>query len=281
MDPDLIKKIASELQSIRPKLVTLHLSGEPLLHPEISRLISILKEKRLHVTFSTNGLLLTKQKIEEIIDAGLDCIRIDFAANKERYEDIRQNSVWDVVYNNILSLIEIKKKKNASEPLILLFNIDVVNNKRETTGNLHSMAKLFNKSTVKTLNLELHRWAGEFARASEEKGLYEELSLPEHVKGKYFPCPHIFGSFVITWNGDVVPCCRDLKKDYIIGNVQENSIKHLWNSEKMIELRRKQIEQKYMDIPLCRHCTMLWDNYDFLKFTKSSFQRLLFRIRGQ
>ena len=280
MDLELMKKISSELRSIQPKLVTLHLSGEPLLHPDIPQLISIIKKEKLNTALSTNGLLMTKQKIEKIIEAGLDCIRIDFAANKERYEEIRQNSVWDAVYENIKRLIELKRQKTSFKPLVLIFNIDVVKSKKESARNLNSLKELFNNGSVKTLNIELHKWAGEFAREAEESGLYEKLSLPDIPKGKYFPCPHIFGSFGITWDGDVVPCCRDLKKDFIIGNIKDNSIMQLWNSEKLMELRQKQIEKKYMDIPLCRNCTMLWGNYSLLKFTQRSLQNLIFRIKG-
>lgn len=276
MDVELMKKIAIDLRTIHPRMVTLHLSGEPLLHPEIARLVRILKQEDLAVTFSTNGLLLTRSKVEGLIEAGLDDIRIDFAANKERYEEIRQEAVWEVVYNNILTLLEVKRQKGLFNPRVLLVNMDITDDEGETAHNLAQLKDLFKDYTVEVLNLGLHTWAGEFAQKAKEDPLFKELSLLHEGRGKYFPCPHIFGSFVVTWDGDVVPCCRDLKKDYIIGNIKEHSIMELWNSDRMLQLRRKQILKQYNDIPLCRDCTQLWANYSLFKLAKNSLQRFFY-----
>lgn len=279
MDISLMHKIASELRSIRPLLVTLHLSGEPLLHPEIAALVKILKKEDLAVTFSTNAMLLTREKCEELIDAGLDDIRIDFAADKTKYEDIRRKAVWDVAYNNILTLLKIKKSRNLFRPRILIVNIDVAENEPAAAGNCKKLRDLFGDYPVEISNLEFHTWAGDFARSKKGDPFFAKLQAVNEKN--YFPCPHVFGSFVITWDGDVVPCCRDLKKDYVIGNVKEHTIMDLWNSEKIVRLREKQIAGQYAEIPLCSSCTQLWNGYNFLRFAKNALRKTLYLKFGK
>ncbi len=50
--------------------------GEPLLHPEIEQIIRHAKSRRLNVSLSTNGILLTKDMLFRLERAGLDLLQI-------------------------------------------------------------------------------------------------------------------------------------------------------------------------------------------------------------
>ncbi len=72
MSSDLFEKLLDRLPSAyRVTLVGL---GEPLLHPQLSKLISIAKASGRRVGMVTNAQLLTTQRSAEILDAGLDSI---------------------------------------------------------------------------------------------------------------------------------------------------------------------------------------------------------------
>ena len=173
-------------------------------------------------------------------------------------------------------MLELKKQRSLLKPRVHLVNIDTVNSNKESIRNLDNLKKLFQNYSVEILNLELHTWAGDFAERAKKDPLFRKLSNLQDDKRNFSPCLHVFSSFVITWDGDVVPCCRDLKKDYVIGNIKEHSIMELWNSEKIIQLRQKQILRQYKDIPLCRECTQLWNNYSVFKLAKNSFQKFVY-----
>jgi len=282
MDEKLFQKIVLQLRQLKPKHVTLHLSGEPLVHPKIVQFISDIKKEGITVAFSTNAMLLTKSRIEELIHAGLDDIRIDFAASKKKYEFIRQNANWNKVYDNIVTLFEIKKKQNLFIPRILIINVDVTNNKKENALNLYKLKKLFQeyKNKAEFLNLELHTWSGEFAQDAEKDTFLTKHSLLPNKGTKYYPCPHLFGSFNITWNGDVVPCCRDLQKNYVLGNINDNTVMELWNSKKLVSLREKHRLMEFADIPLCCGCTQILTNYGIIQLSKNTLVKLLFMFFG-
>jgi radical SAM protein with 4Fe4S-binding SPASM domain len=63
-------------------------------------------------------------------------------------------------------------------------------------------------------------------------------------------CVSIFSAVEINSNGDMSPC-RDYH-DFVIGNVKENTITELWNSEPYKHFRKSITEQGLM--PVCTRC---------------------------
>lgn len=278
MDIELLRKIAAEIQHIRPSLVTLHLSGEPLLHRQIDEFVRIIKDHGLSATFSTNGLLLTKDRAKSLIDAGLDAIRIDFAADKEVYESIRQKSLWKTVYANIHDLLEAKKEKGVVKPVVSLVNIDVTDDQEETENKRQDLMNLFQGYQFESSNLELHSWAGDFAQKTTHDSSINGLSANKHKLKTFSPCIHPFASFNITWDGFVVPCCRDLLRDYVIGDINKNTILEVWNSDKLLRLRKIHAENRYKEEPLCADCDQVWRDYSFMKMVIKTLSRIKFLL---
>src|SRR6266446_3160292 len=50
--------------------------GEPLLHPDLDRLISHIRHRGILAGMITNGYLLTPQRVNQLNDAGLDHLQI-------------------------------------------------------------------------------------------------------------------------------------------------------------------------------------------------------------
>ncbi len=43
-----------------------------------------------------------------------------------------------------------------------------------------------------------------------------------------------------------------------MGNVAESSVLELWNHDRMVALRRMQVEERHGESDLCRDCAYLW-----------------------
>lgn len=72
---DLLERIVQLLGQGAPRSITLT-GGEALLHPEFLRVIERLKPTCSELTLVTNGLLLTKTRIDEIVGAGVTKVRL-------------------------------------------------------------------------------------------------------------------------------------------------------------------------------------------------------------
>ena len=71
--------------------VALHGIGEPLLNEALPDMIRYLKGRNAYVFFNSNGILLDAHRQHQLIDAGLDELRISLdAASQAGYEAITQ-----------------------------------------------------------------------------------------------------------------------------------------------------------------------------------------------
>lgn len=275
MDLELYRNIIDQIKKINPVVLTLHLAGEPLLHPKIHEMIQIASENRIHTTFSTNGMLLSEEIVEKLIKSGLISLRIDFTPDREKFESSRNGASWDRVYSNIRNLLKTKKERNLSFPLVTIQAVQL-DNHHDMKKEIEGLHKLFEDAPPNEFTtFRTHTWAGSFASSIREKSSYN-ITVQ---KNRFSPCLHLWSSFVICWNGDVVPCCRDLNAEMIINNVKNIPIREIWNSEKYIELRKKHIEKNVSDILLCSTCSKPYERISFIeqmcKYVYRRFDSLL------
>ncbi len=52
------------------------------------------------------------------------------------------------------------------------------------------------------------------------------IRLHPNVSG---PCAQLFGTMVIAWNGDVLPCTCVEGNEYVMGNLLEQTLEAVWN----------------------------------------------------
>jgi MoaA/NifB/PqqE/SkfB family radical SAM enzyme len=102
---DAIRSHLAEVQSI-----DFTGGGEPLLQPMLVEWIAEAKDAGCVTGFLTNGMMLTRQKLEQILNAGLDwiCISMD-GATAEMYEKIRIGSSFERVCENVFNIAKLRK----------------------------------------------------------------------------------------------------------------------------------------------------------------------------
>jgi radical SAM protein with 4Fe4S-binding SPASM domain len=86
------------------------------------------------------------------------------------------------------------------------------------------------------------------------------LSKPSEAPERtlYTLCHQPWVNFTIDFAGRVVGCCRDLRSEYVLGNLLEESATQIWNGEKMMTLRRALTEKRPQDIGICKACDVPW-----------------------
>ena len=68
-------------------------------------------------------------------------------------------------------------------------------------------------------------------------------------------CAGLWDTPMVHVNGDVTTCCLDEHLENKIGNLAEESLDKIWNSEKMNRWRAAQIDGRFEDSgPLCLRC---------------------------
>ena len=71
------------------------------------------------------------------------------------------------------------------------------------------------------------------------------------------PCTGPFKYKFIAANGDVTVCCLDTEKQLVIGNIKENTLEEIWDSEKAHDIRLAHITGDLSKYPVCQKCANL------------------------
>ena len=94
---------------------------------------------------------------------------------------------------------------------------------------------------------------------SNKGGLVDtsEVTIKEELPLKKI-CYYPFYHMMLDFNGDVMPCCHDWQKKYIIGNLNDNSIMEIWTGKKE-EFLRRNLSNSNRNIDPCKECDVPGD----------------------
>ena len=141
-----------------PKVETLHFGGygEPLLHPEIERMLRMAKEAGRKTELITNALLLDHSMAEKLVNARLDTLIFSVdGLSPETYEAIRIGASFEQVRKNVEDLAKMKREKGRLRPRIGLEFVAMKQNIRDLE-RLASFSHLLGASFVIINNLLPH-----------------------------------------------------------------------------------------------------------------------------
>ncbi len=247
-DPALNKKIVDEVRE-HGKGITQYIrytgEGEPLLHRYIYDMMDYaVKNSGTMVTLTTNGTLLTKPRIEKLLDIGLGVIDISTDAFKdETYATIRVNGELPVVRQNILNLIARNKERGSKTKIILSF---IEQPQNEGEGPLFE--KFWKEAGADYVVVRrLHSGAGAV------KNLADDLAKDDANKERT-PCLYPWERIIVNPRGELVFCPQDWVHGSVITDYRTTTIKEVWQSQFYKELREAHTCNKYGKHAFCGNC---------------------------
>ncbi len=244
MDWDLYRSIVDEMAG-HVKVTTLHIWGEPLLHPKMPDMIAYAHEKGLRAEISTNATLLTEDVSKEILKAGLGAIYMCLdGASAETYEAIRRRGDFEKTKANIQRFIELRREVPSPEPLV---NVQIIE-MQPTLPEMEEFTRQWQQAGVYRVSVKpFDSWGNQVDTISALRA--KEANVPP----KRWHCPNLWFHVHIYWDGTLVCCDRDFDALYPLGNVKDGVMK-AWNGPAMRELRRKHLSKQLDDVPSCRNC---------------------------
>ncbi|MBI5045414.1 MAG: radical SAM protein [Candidatus Niyogibacteria bacterium] len=215
--------------------------GEPLLNPNIFKMISYAKSKGiLDVFFHTNATALNEINGRKLIEAGLDRLIISFdSPYKEKYEKIRIGAKFEKVLRNIKNFAELKKQLNVIRPLT---RINCIKFHDITRKEIEDTIALFSPIVDAVSFIDY------VDPVKSKEGCFD---------GSYesgFICPQIITRLTIWEDGMISPCCMDYDRTLCFGNLKDMSLEDAWKSRKLQQIREKHFSGKFFEIPSCRTC---------------------------
>lgn len=242
----------------------LYFQGEPMLHPAFNELTRYAFSKGVYTVTSTNGHYLDEKKSDELVRSGLSRIIISLDGFTEAsYTTYRKGGQLSKVKAGIETLVKKKKELNSSTPYIIIQTIVFRQNETEIEDiKKWALTTGVDKFSLKTAQVYEETDPNQLLPHNEKFLRYRKNNngtyyIPEADQNK---CWKLWHSAVITWDGNVVPCCFDKDANHQMGNVLTQDWNLIWKGEKYNNFRRK-LTSSRKEIDICKNCsegTKVW-----------------------
>ncbi len=179
MSWELFTSIVDQFPNI--ERVVLHGVGEPMMVAELPSMVKYLKDRGVYVLFNTNGTLMREKKSRELIEAGLDEMRISLdAAEPKAFERVRGRDLFQRILRNIKNFVALKKRMGAEKPRLSLWLTGL----RETLEQLPAFIRLAHDIGVPEVHLQrlVYFESNPIGLARQQSSLFESGDV---IEGKY------------------------------------------------------------------------------------------------
>tara|TARA_B100000497_G_scaffold76096_1_gene85144 strand:- start:1465 stop:2385 length:921 start_codon:yes stop_codon:yes gene_type:complete len=248
------------LHEVQKDLIYLYFyfQGEPYLHPDFLSLVKAASEKNIYTVTSTNAHFLSPRKATETIQSGLDRILISIdGASQETYESYRKGGKLAKVIEGTKNLVKAKSQLNSSTPHIIIQFLVVKPNEHEIPEILQLGKDLgVDEVKLKTAQVYDFKNGSELIPSIEQYSRYRKNEDGSYrIKNKLEnKCWKLWHSCVVTWDGNIVPCCFDKDAKYEMGSLQTHSFQSIWGN-KNYKAFRGQLVNNRKSIDICTNCT--------------------------
>ncbi|MEE2829614.1 MAG: SPASM domain-containing protein [Myxococcota bacterium] len=117
---------------------------------------------------------------------------------------------------------------------------------------------------------ELLRVLNKKDAAAAKAAQAEEVGFPN----TRMPCPGLWKTPVIRWDGELMACCADVDGDIAVGNLRDADFDQLWFGEAMTHYRLLHIEGRFEEIDTCWTC----GGINFYKMTPEEVRSYLTEV---
>jgi len=288
---DEFKSLASQMPDLRRAVM--QGIGEPLLNRDLASMIRHLKERGVYVVFNTNAALLTRRRQIELIDSGLDELRVSLdGSTPETYLKVSGIPAFERVVANVAEMVRTKHERSASSPRLSFW----VTGMRENLAELPAVIELAARIGAEEVYLQRMVFGfGDNALAREDQSIYDgyrdeaeaiiaeaerrsvalgvrfrgadALSPRESIVDRipqaepWRACSRPLRLAYVTAQGTALPCCiapfTDAPYNSItLGNYLRDGIQAVWTGDAYRQFR----ERLYSSDPpaSCRNCGLAW-----------------------
>lgn len=251
IDGDLFRRVIDQMAADNPdhrtSIVWLHHFGESLTHPNFAEFINYAAAKGVCTGLSVNPIMLKGSTADDLLSSRLNTLYLSMDGHDDAsFEAIRGvENAYGKSRDNLLAFLARKVVTGS--------NLKVVVQMINFSLNDASIAELasywrgvpgVDEFTLKPFLT----WNGD---CDGPNSFVEDGKQPARLP--FTRCQIPWTTFTITWDGDVVPCCYDYDKKFVLGNAKDTPLREIWNGPAIRRLRQE-FNGETVCNALCKKC---------------------------
>jgi len=242
-------------------LVSLLGLGEPLLHPQIIEMVRLARQGKREVSITTNALTLNEKVRSQLLESGLNYLRISI-------DQVAETCVGGTQHRfstKVLKYAELMvKERGDSKVPHIMFNTVVSQLNAVHIPEVIRFAREIGLDEVNLIKLARDTpYLRRIPREEEEEKFASYHALGEQVgldvrsnypnrNTTYEYCPFYHNFIYINLYGQVTPCCHMPEQRSAVGDLLQEELVEIWNGKRY---RRFWDNAK----KICGDCTlMVW-----------------------
>ncbi|SFT33071.1 4Fe-4S single cluster domain-containing protein [Lachnospiraceae bacterium XBD2001] len=251
MKPETAKRILKEAyeKGIGMQEVALFATGEPFLYVHLAEVVAYAKELGFpYVYLTTNGTLSTIDRVQPVIDAGIDSIRFSInAGTRESYKQIHGRDEFDQVIANVKTTADYIRNNHKETNLSASFVKTKI-----TEGEEKILSELL-KDYIDEIVAYIPHCLDEIA-----SGVKETYGIDAPSGDHKGLCPRLFNTMYINSTEAVLPCCasQNAKKYHLVElSKTPMGLDEAWYCDGLTNFRKMILEGK-TEGTVCEGCYM-------------------------
>ena len=160
MSDEVLRRIVDEVKENPPAAMRVAGWGEPLMHPNFTEHVRIIKEAGIKLKVYTNGLLLTEEMMASFVEAGLDELQFSMQGlTPAQYEFNRRKANFGVFKQAVETAARVRKRLGAEKPFLSLLTSVLKSELEEADPKafIEEWSPLVDKAAVDLTNLNFVR----------------------------------------------------------------------------------------------------------------------------
>ncbi len=238
MPLDLFQRIIDEIHG-KIEFISLASRGEPLLCPDIEKMLAYTRGKFLNLKMNTNASLLDESKCHAILQGGIKTLVFSAdAASEPLYSQLRVGGKLDKVLANVERFQNIRATQYPDANIITR----VSGVKMSDQQNLDEMENLWGSLVDQVAFVNYNPW---------------EDTYHSPVNSISQPCSDLWRRMFVWWDGKVNPCDVDYKSTLSTGSIKNSRLTDLWRSNSYRALREAHLSKQRSSLEPCKRCTVI------------------------
>lgn len=233
------EQLASWIEKFR---ISFALHGEPLLNERAPEIINVFREKlpKADLVMISNGDVLrpgglfVPQRINGLFESGLNVLALDYYGEQEKYssfkDDLRKAADGGIDLFDLYADKRVPwhyKNPNKTKEIVVLDY--AIRNDYRIDRSLDNQGGNSNPSLL---------------------GKVSPMQKDSFVQGR---CSQPFRDMAVAYDGTMIGCCLDWRREMVFGNVSNGHLKDFWNG-RQINLFRKMLWQRERLLAPCVNC---------------------------